>query len=160
MKAVSKKAERVKVSAPIRTPQDPVLIWSNEHRAWWKPDGMGYGRDILEAGIYRRADAEARTPGRYLGRIVEAGEVGDELWDFRGEPAAVQLIFGLGLLQVEPARRMSRLQSHTILPIAPAIQPVLSPENAQLVVDGLVALGTPEARALADELVTMAHISG
>lgn len=29
-----------------------VLIWSDEHRAWWRPDGMGYTTKVAEAGLY------------------------------------------------------------------------------------------------------------
>lgn len=29
-----------------------VLLWSDEHRAWWRPDGMGYTRRVEEAGLY------------------------------------------------------------------------------------------------------------
>lgn len=33
------------------------LIWSNEHNAWWRPDGKGYTRVIENAGRYSREDA-------------------------------------------------------------------------------------------------------
>lgn len=33
------------------------LVWSNEHRAWWRPDRCGYTRNVTNAGIYSRADA-------------------------------------------------------------------------------------------------------
>lgn len=138
-----------------KTHQDPVLLWSNKHQAWWKPDGMGYTTDLPQAGVYHRADAQERTPGKYDGRIVEPAEVADKLWRRRGEQAARAMIFTLGLLKVEQGQRVSRHMSHTILPIAPAIQPVLNPEQAQLVVDGLIALNTPEAQGLAEELVGM-----
>lgn len=35
------------------------LIWSNEHRSWWRADHSGYTQLIEEAGRYPRADAEA-----------------------------------------------------------------------------------------------------
>lgn len=28
------------------------LIWSNEHNAWWRPNGNGYTKSIEEAGRY------------------------------------------------------------------------------------------------------------
>jgi hypothetical protein len=28
------------------------LIWSNEHKAWWKPNSMGYTTSRKEAGRY------------------------------------------------------------------------------------------------------------
>jgi hypothetical protein len=33
------------------------LVWSNEHMAWWRPDSMGYTRNIANAGTYARSDA-------------------------------------------------------------------------------------------------------
>lgn len=34
------------------------LIWSNEHRMWWRPDGRGYTDSLDEAGRYVRETAE------------------------------------------------------------------------------------------------------
>lgn len=28
------------------------IIWSNQHKSYWKPNSMGYSIDIREAGIY------------------------------------------------------------------------------------------------------------
>lgn len=36
---------------------DQYLIWSNEHRAWWRPNSRGYTIDIGKAGRYTRLDA-------------------------------------------------------------------------------------------------------
>jgi hypothetical protein len=36
---------------------EPYLIWSNEHRAWWRPDRCGYTTAIENAGRYDRAEA-------------------------------------------------------------------------------------------------------
>ena len=44
------------------------LIWSNEHGAWWAPNGMGYTRVIEEAGRYSPGDAE-----RIVGRATVGG---------------------------------------------------------------------------------------
>lgn len=33
---------------------DAYLIWSNEHRAWWRPFRMGYTTQLLLAGRYPR----------------------------------------------------------------------------------------------------------
>lgn len=33
------------------------LIWSNEHRMWWRPNRSGYTRDIAQAGRYDKGDA-------------------------------------------------------------------------------------------------------
>lgn len=34
------------------------LIWSNEHRMWWRPNQRGYTDAIEEAGRYDRAEGE------------------------------------------------------------------------------------------------------
>lgn len=33
------------------------LIWSNEHRAWWRPGSCGYTINLAEAGFYPREQA-------------------------------------------------------------------------------------------------------
>lgn len=33
------------------------LIWSNEHRGWWKPGGYGYTTLTQRAGVYGAAEA-------------------------------------------------------------------------------------------------------
>ena len=33
------------------------LIWSHEHKAWWKPNSCGYAKDIREAGRYCHTEA-------------------------------------------------------------------------------------------------------
>lgn len=35
------------------------VIWSNEHRAWWRPDECGYCTILAGAGRYTREDALA-----------------------------------------------------------------------------------------------------
>jgi len=35
------------------------LIWSNEHRAWWRDNRCGYTTRLAEAGFYTREDALA-----------------------------------------------------------------------------------------------------
>ena len=36
---------------------DEYLIWSNEHRAWWGPNGGGYRTSLADAGRYDRERA-------------------------------------------------------------------------------------------------------
>lgn len=36
---------------------DIYLIWSNEHRAWWRAEEGGYTPRLSEAGRYTRRDA-------------------------------------------------------------------------------------------------------
>ncbi len=38
-----------------------VLIWSDEHHAWWRPDYCGYTVHVAAAGIYSFADAWTAT---------------------------------------------------------------------------------------------------
>lgn len=48
-------------------------IWSVEHQAWWRPDGVGYSKKMEHAGRYTaeeaweicRPDSEASTLGDY-----------------------------------------------------------------------------------------------
>lgn len=37
----------------------PYLIWSNEHKSWWRPNSRGYTRRIEDAGRYSVDEAEA-----------------------------------------------------------------------------------------------------
>lgn len=37
------------------------VIWSGEHRAYWRANASGYCADIRDAGAYRRAEAERLT---------------------------------------------------------------------------------------------------
>jgi hypothetical protein len=37
--------------------EDRYLIWSNQHRSWWRSNSYGYTRDIASAGYYSRAEA-------------------------------------------------------------------------------------------------------
>jgi hypothetical protein len=53
------------------------LVWSNEHKAWWRADSAGYASSILEAGIYSRADAIDISHGARDGWI--AGRRPDEI---------------------------------------------------------------------------------
>ena len=36
---------------------EQYLIWSNEHRSWWRTNSLGYTTNVAEAGIYPRAQA-------------------------------------------------------------------------------------------------------
>ena len=39
------------------------VIWSGEHRAYWRANGSGYTTILEAAGIYSRSDALARIGG-------------------------------------------------------------------------------------------------
>lgn len=47
---------------------DDTLIWSNEHRAWWRPHRCGYTVEIAEAGRYAMADAQKIAADALYGR--------------------------------------------------------------------------------------------
>jgi hypothetical protein len=36
---------------------EPWVVWSFEHNAWWAPDWCGYTPDLAQAGRYSEADA-------------------------------------------------------------------------------------------------------
>lgn len=40
-----------------------VRIWSIEHKAWWRPDSMGYTTDIAGAGLYSPEEAAEIVKG-------------------------------------------------------------------------------------------------
>lgn len=40
-------------------PPEPYLIWSNEYRAWWRPNSGGYTSSLADAGRYDRDNALA-----------------------------------------------------------------------------------------------------
>lgn len=36
---------------------EQYLVWSNEHKAWWRPKRCGYTHDVRAAGRYTLEDA-------------------------------------------------------------------------------------------------------
>lgn len=54
-----------------------VLIWSNEHESWWRPNSQGYSPNISRAGLYEREEAESivKSSGGKNEQIIEL-EVG------------------------------------------------------------------------------------
>jgi hypothetical protein len=53
------------------------LVWSNEHRMWWRANERGYTDSIEEAGRYSRREAE---------QIVASATLGGELAQRRVDP--------------------------------------------------------------------------
>lgn len=41
----------------ILSPEEEYLVWSNEHKAWWRPNNAGYTKSSKAAGRYTRAEA-------------------------------------------------------------------------------------------------------
>jgi hypothetical protein len=40
-----------------RPPEEQYLVWSNEHKGWWRADSAGYTSSSKEAGRYSRGEA-------------------------------------------------------------------------------------------------------
>lgn len=73
---------------------DIYLIWSNEHRAWWKPNSLGYTTDIRAAGAYTRENALDICDGATLDWTKAPNEIAICMRDLPDEP---QMIFGIQL---------------------------------------------------------------
>jgi len=45
-----------------------LVIWSEEHQAWWSPSRSGYTRSLADAGRYSAEEAQEIVTGanRYL----------------------------------------------------------------------------------------------
>jgi hypothetical protein len=55
---------------------ETYLVWSNEHRGWWKPGGYGYSPGLRGAGHFTREHAlricrEALPTAAHIGLISE-----------------------------------------------------------------------------------------
>ena len=46
------------MSEPHRRPNEPHLIWSDYHHAWFRPEAKGYTDDIAKAGVFRGRGVE------------------------------------------------------------------------------------------------------
>lgn len=60
----------------------PFLIWSNEHRAWWRPGRCGYTTDIDQAGRYDRREAK---------RICRDADIGAHFSSQLGYPPEIMI---------------------------------------------------------------------
>jgi hypothetical protein len=51
-------------------------IWSNEHRGWWGPNGCGYVKNRLEAGVYPYTEAAqiCQSANTFLAQDQEPNE--------------------------------------------------------------------------------------
>jgi len=60
---------------PSPAPTAEFLIWSNEHRAWWRPNSAGYTLSLGGAGRYGREEAEEICAGAGNGPNGRPNEV-------------------------------------------------------------------------------------
>lgn len=66
---------------------DLYLIWSNEHRAWWRASARGYTAGIMAAGRYTRRQAldicrQAIPQAMHVGAAAEIPVRERDLLDF------------------------------------------------------------------------------
>lgn len=52
---------------------EPYLVFSLEHRAWWRAKRAGYCRDVMHAGRYSRKDAMTICADAVPGTAVRLG---------------------------------------------------------------------------------------
>jgi hypothetical protein len=66
---------------------DQYLVWSNEHRAWWRAGHCGYATGLREAGRYSRDQAieicrDAIPTAMHVGTISEIPVRAADVTDF------------------------------------------------------------------------------
>ncbi len=79
------------------TDDDLYLVWSNEHRGWWKLGFAGYSAGLSDAARMSRKEAiavcrRAIPQSNHLGQIAEIPVRLDDVDDFLGKetpPAAI-----------------------------------------------------------------------
>jgi ribosomal protein S27AE len=59
LRAANAEVETPTAVACVDAPDDPYLVWSNEHRRWWGPGQCGYFDRVSQAGRYSREQALA-----------------------------------------------------------------------------------------------------
>jgi len=69
------------------TSEDQYLIWSNEHRGWWRTGGCGYAPGLRDAGHYTRDQAlricrDAIFTSMHVGMISEIPVRAIDVTDF------------------------------------------------------------------------------
>lgn len=66
-RTVTANVPRRRILNPAPEPARKVLIWSEEHGAWWRANQWGYTNAIAEAGRYDRAVATSILTSANLG---------------------------------------------------------------------------------------------
>lgn len=59
--------------------EEPYLVWSNEHRAWWRPNSAGYTTHVSAAGRYSRDEAIGIAKGARDGWSWRDSHIPDEI---------------------------------------------------------------------------------
>lgn len=62
--AVLKALRRILLDTAAAVEAERYLVWSNVHRAWWRPNAAGYTSYIEAAGRYTRDEAIKHSTGR------------------------------------------------------------------------------------------------
>ena len=85
---------------PLREDDDQYLVWSNEHRAWWKAGRCGYAQGLRDAGRYTREQAieicrDAIPSAMHVGAVSEIPVRAADITDFlKGQMVPSALMFG------------------------------------------------------------------
>lgn len=74
---------------------DNYLIWSNEHRSWWRPNRAGYTSHVSSAGRYTRTEALSICWGARDG------------WPAKGVPSEVPVLADDAIACLSHARAMT-----------------------------------------------------
>lgn len=81
---------------------EQVMIWSGEHRMWWRPEGKGYTAKSAVAGRYTREDAESRTSHCGPEKKIEIVEPGSpRFWEIAGYTEDVELLRHIEAIRTE-----------------------------------------------------------
>ncbi len=78
---------------------EKFLIWSHEHKQWWRPNHIGYTDKVSEAGRYTEAEA-----GRATVHVIPPG-IEVAVSEIVAERHNARLIYGILLLHTEDTRR-------------------------------------------------------
>ena len=58
----------------VVTPAKVWMIWNGRSSVWWRDDSCGYTRDLAEAGLYTKAEAERHSRPEQHERPVHIAE--------------------------------------------------------------------------------------
>lgn len=76
------------------------VIWSREHKGWWRPGRRGYTPSLYDAGLYSKEEA------------MEICKDANMLWDGEGMPEEVAVPYAM-MLASAPNGSRSRRKPYT-----------------------------------------------